>query len=140
MKITGISRNVLKLEYNIYTYHGGVDVYTHTQARAQTNTVFHPFIHFSLSILFPPPPPPSSSILFRFLLLIPTTLRRAERQPYLHNERFLGVFFCLLQREHAIGLLSLFLSSVDCWVLFTPKITIIPIYILLFPSQKDKEL
>lgn len=113
MKITGISRNVLKLEDNIYTYHGGVDVYTHTQARAQTNTVFHPFYTF-LSIH--PLSPPSSSILFRFLLLLPNTLRRAETQPYLHNERFLGAFFCVLQREHAIGLLSLFLSSVDCWV------------------------
>lgn len=132
MKITEISRNVLKLEDNIYRYHGGVDVYTHTSASHKPIQFFIPLIRFSIH----PLSPSSSSILFRSLLLLPNHLHRVETQPCLHNERFLGVFFCLLQREHAIGPLSLFSSSVDCWVtgLFTAKNTIITIYILLFPS------
>lgn len=138
MKITGISRNVLKLEDNIYTYHGGVDVYTHTQARAQTNTVFHPFYTF-LSIHPLPPPHPyflGSCSYFQTLFAAPK-----HNHIYITNVSW-GPFFARYKGSMRLGYYHCFCQALTAGFtgLFTPKITIITIYILLFPSQKDKEL
>ena len=60
MKITGISRNVLKLEENNYTSYEGVDVYTHTHTHTHTHTIartnqysFSSPLYISLSVLLP---------------------------------------------------------------------------------------
>lgn len=92
-------------------------MFIHTHKRAHKPIQFFiPFIHFSLSILFPPPPHPyflGSCSYFQTLFAAPK-----HNHIYITNVSW-GAFFCVLQREHAIGLLSLSLSSVDCWVHWT---------------------
>lgn len=107
-------------------------MFIHTTKSAH-NTLFHPFFTF-LSI-HPLSPLPSSSIPFRFLLLFTNPLQRAEIRSYLHNERSLGAFFACYEVSMRLGCYHYFCQALTTGftMLFTPKITIITICILVCP-------